>query len=83
MTDKTPHIHRIREAVMMTLSVYAHAHESVTDAEMLGALSACFCEALVIKGVPLSDELFDTLRKTYDVVEIHHAMQEKQEETVQ
>ena len=44
------HIHQIRQAVMMTLSVYAHAHEDVTDAEMIGALSACFCDALVIKG---------------------------------
>ena len=83
MTDKTPHIHRIREAVMMTLSVYARAHDDVSDAQMIGALSACMCEALVIKGVPMSEDVLDTIRKTYEVVEIQHAMTDKENNSVQ
>ena len=77
------HIHQIRQAVMMTLSVYAHAHEDVTDAEMIGALSACFCDALIVKGAPLNEETIDVIRKTYDVCALQYAMTEKQGETVQ
>ena len=77
------HIHQIRQAVMMTLSVYAHAHNDVDDSAMLGALSACLCDALIIRGQPLNDEVLDVIRKTYEVCELQYAMTEKQGETVQ
>jgi hypothetical protein len=80
---QTPHIHYIRGLVMRTLSMYAHAHEDVTDAAMLGALSACLCDALIIRGQPLNDETIDVIRKTYEVCELQHAMAEKQNNSVQ
>jgi hypothetical protein len=83
MSETTPHIHNIRGAVMMTLSLYAKVHEDVTDAAMLGALSACLCDALIIRGQTLNDEVLDVIRKTYEVCELQHAMTEKQGETVQ
>jgi len=83
MSETTPHIHNIRGAVMMTLSLYAKVHEDVTDAAMLGALSACLCDALIIRGQPLNDETIDVIRKTYEVCELQYAMTEKQGETVQ
>ncbi len=83
MTEKVNHIHQIRIAVMTTLSVYANAHANVTDAEMLGALSACFCDALIIKGAPLNEETLDVIRKTYEVCELQYTMMEKKGETVQ
>mgnify|MGYP001428866237 CR=1 FL=1 len=81
---KTPHLHNIRKAVMTTLAVYAYAHENeVDDAAMLGALSACLCDALIIRGQPLNDETIDVIRKTYEVCELQHAMAEKQNNSVQ
>ena len=81
--ETTPHIHNIRGAVMMTLSLYARAHNDVTDAAMVGALAACLCDALIIRGQELNDECVDVIRKTYEVCALQHAMQEKQGETVQ
>jgi hypothetical protein len=85
MTDetKTPHVHNIRKTVMATLALYAHLHEDVDDAAMLGALSACLCDALIVRGQPLNDETVAVIRKTYEVCELQHAMAEKHGETVQ
>lgn len=82
-TENKPHIHSIRGAVMMTLSLYARAHDDVTDAAMVGALAACLCDALIIRGHELDDATIDVIRKTYEVCALQHAMQEKQGETVQ
>ena len=82
MTEK-PHIHNIRAAVMTTLAVYAHAHDDVGDAAMVGALAACLCDALIIRGQDLNDDCIDVIRKTYEVCELQYAMTEKQGETVQ
>jgi hypothetical protein len=82
-TTKTPHLHNIRKAVMTTLSMYAYMHDEVDDAAMLGALSACLCDALIIRGQPLNDETIDVIRKTYEVCELQHAMAEKQNNSVQ
>jgi len=81
--ETTPHIHSIRSAVMMTLSLYARAHDDVNDSAMIGALAACLCDALLIRGVEFDDSVIDVIRKTYDVCALQHAMQEKQGETVQ
>ena len=83
MTREVSHIHNIRGAVMMTLAVYANAHKDVTDAAMVGALAACLCDALIIRGQELNDEVLDVIRKTYEVCEIQRAMHEKQGESVQ
>jgi len=77
------HIHQIRQSIMMTLAVYVNAHNDVDDSAMLGALSACLCDALIIRGQPLNDEVIDVIRKTYEVCELQYAMTEKQGETVQ
>lgn len=77
------HIHQIRQSIMMTLAVYVNAHNDVDDSAMLGALSACLCDALIIRGQPLNDEVIDVIRKTYEVCELQHAMTEKHGETVQ
>jgi hypothetical protein len=83
MSNEKPHIHNIRQAVMMTLSVYAHAHDDVSDASMVGALAACLCDALIIRGQDLNDDCIDVIRKTYEVCALQHAMAEKHGETVQ
>lgn len=82
-TENKPHIHNIRQAVMLTLAVYAHANDDVNDAAMVGALAACLCDALIVRGQELNDECVDVIRKTYEVCALQHAMQEKQGETVQ
>lgn len=82
-TETKPHVHHIRQAVMMTLSLYAHANDDVTDASMVGALAACLCDALIIRGAELDDDTIDVIRKTYDVCALQHAMKEKEGETVQ
>jgi hypothetical protein len=83
MSNEKPHIHNIRGAVMMTLSLYAKVHDDVTDAAMVGALAACLCDALIIRGQDLNDDCIDVIRKTYEVCALQHAMAEKHGETVQ
>lgn len=81
--ETTPHIHNIRGAVMMTLAVYASSHDDVNDGAMVGALAACLCDALIIRGQEFNEACIDVIRKTYEVCEIQRAMHEKQGESVQ
>lgn len=83
MTKEVSHIHNIRSAVMMTLAVYANAHDDVTDGAMVGALAACLCDALLIRGQEFNEEVIDVIRKTYEVCEIQHAMRDKENNSVQ
>lgn len=83
MTDKVNHVHQLRHAIMTTLSLYARVHDDVNDTQMAAALSACLCDALIIKGQPFNEDLIDVIRKTYEVCELQYAMTEKNGETVQ
>ena len=83
MTDTKPHNHiqRIRTLIMAALAMYAKTHEGeeLDDAAVLGALGAVFCHALIVRGNTIDDQTIDVLRRTYELVEIEHAMQEKEE----
>lgn len=81
--DNTPHISNLRSIIMLTLAAYAKTHDDVEDTHMVGALAAGLCDALIIKGMPLDDEVLDTIRKTYDLCEIQHAMMDKENNSVQ
>lgn len=83
MTNKSKHIYHLRKMLMNTLAFYAGQHENVDDTHLMGAISAVLCDALIVKGVPFDDDLIDTLRKTYTVCEIQHAMTDKKNNSVQ
>ena len=48
----------------------------------MGALAAVLCEALLVREVPIEDAI-ETIRKTYEVVQMEMAMKEKEESSVQ
>lgn len=83
MENKSEHIYRLRKILMATLALYVGQNDDLDDSHVLGAVSATLCDALLIKGVPFDDDLIETLRKTYAVCEIQHAMMDKEKETVQ
>ena len=75
------HVSPIRNLIMATLALYAKTHEDeqLDDASILGALSAVFCHALIMRGHTIDEQVIDVLRKTYAHIEIEQAMQEKEE----
>ena len=85
MTDtketRPNHIHQIRKMLMAVLALYAHSEEDVDDASVIGALAAVLCQALVIRGQTIDDDVLHVLRETYKLVEIEYAMSEKEEAT--
>lgn len=83
MDNEATHIGSIRNAIMRTLALYAAVNDDVQDSQMVAALAACLCDALIIKGAQFSDELVDSIRKTYEVCEIQRAMDEREENSVQ
>lgn len=83
MTEGAIHIGTLRNLIMRTLALYAATHDDVNDAQMVGAISACLCDALIIKGAAFDDEVIDCIRKTYEVCAIQRAMTEKEESSVQ
>ena len=83
MSNEQNHIHNIRHLIMRALALYAATHDDVNDAQMVGALSACMCDALIIKGASFDDEVIDCIRKTYEVCAVQRAMTEKEESSVQ
>lgn len=76
---KANHIHRLRKMLMAVLALYAKNEEDVDDASVLGALAAVLCQALVLRGQTIDDDILYVLRETYKLVEIEHAMNEKEE----
>lgn len=81
--ETTPHISNLRSIIMLTLAAYAKTHDEVTDTDMVASLAACLSDALIIKGMRFDDEVIDTIRKTYDLCEIQHAMMDKENNSVQ
>lgn len=83
MTDKketnASHIHRIRKMMMALLALYARNENDMDDAAVIGAVGAVFCEMLVIRGNTIDDDVLHVLRETYKLVEIEHAMNEKED----
>ena len=65
---KANHIYRIRKAIMGFLTVYAHQHDDVDDAAMIGAIGAILCEMLIIRGNNLDEDVLHVLRETYKLV---------------
>ena len=76
---KANHIYRLRKMLMAVLALYAQNEEDVDDASVLGALAAVLCQALVIRGNTIDDDVLHVLRETYKLVEIEYAMNEKEE----
>ena len=83
MENKSEHIHRIRKILMASLAFYVGQNDDLDDSQVLGAIGATLCDVLIIKGVPFDDDLINTIRTTYAVCEIQHAMMDKEKETVQ
>ena len=86
MTDldkQATHIANLRGLIMRTLAAYAGRHDGVTDDHLLAALAACLCDALIIKEIPFDDDVVNTIRKTYELCEIQHAMTDKANNSVQ
>ena len=83
MTDtketRPNHIHQIRKMLMSMLALYARSEEDVDDASVIGALAAVLCQALVIRGNTIDDDVLHVLRETYKLVEIEYAMSEKED----
>ena len=83
MTDtketKANHIYRLRKMLMAVLALYAQNEEDVDDASVLGAMAAVLCQMLVIRGNTIDEDVLHVLRETYKLVEIEHAMSEKED----
>jgi hypothetical protein len=77
--SQSEHIHRLRSMMLGMLALYAQNNENVDDAAVLGALAAVLCQALIIRGNTIDDEVLHVLRETYKLVEIEYAMNEKEE----
>ena len=82
-TESSNNVHALRSSIMLLLTTFVASAKNPKDSEILGALAACFCQALLINGTPLNDEVIESIRKTYDLVEKEHAMAEKEGATVQ
>jgi hypothetical protein len=83
MTDKKEnHLSRLRTMLRVSMALYVNNNEGVDDSHLMGALSAVLCEALIVREVPLEPAI-ETIRKTYEVVEMEMAMREKEESSVQ
>ena len=83
MENKSEHIHRLRKILMTALAFYVGQNDDLDDSQVLGAIGATLCDALLIKGVAFDEGLIDTLRKTYAVCEIQYAMMDKENNSVQ
>ena len=77
--SQSEHIHRLRSMMLGMLALYAKNNENVDDAAVLGALAAVLCQALIIRGNTIDDDVLHVLRETYKLVEIEHAMSEKED----
>jgi len=66
-TNSSENVHALRSSIMLLLTTFVASAKNPKDSEMLGALAACFCDALIINGTPLSDEVLESIRKTYDL----------------
>ena len=82
MSNKDNHIARLRAILRASMALYAASNEGVDDSHLMSALSAVLCEALIVREVPLEPAI-ETIRKTYEVVEMEMAMREKEESSVQ
>lgn len=76
---KANHIYRLRKMLMAVLALYAQNEEDVDDASVLGAMAAVLCQMLVIRGNTIDEDVLHVLRETYKLVEIEHAMSEKED----
>lgn len=72
------HIYRLRKMMMAMLTLYAHQNDDLDDAAVLGAMAAVLCQMLVIRGNTIDEDVLHVLRETYKLVEIEHAMSEKE-----
>lgn len=79
--QKTNHVYQLRKLLMAALALYADTNkgDELDDSCILGALAAVLCHALIVRGNEIDEQVIDVLRRTYEVVEIEHAMQEKEE----
>ena len=82
-TESSTNVARLRSVIMLTLAAFVRSRDNPKDAEVLGALAACLCDALIISGTPMSDEVLESIRKTYDLCAQEKALQEKEGATVQ
>lgn len=82
MSNKENHIARLRAILRTSMALYVSSNEEVRDEHLMGSLAAVLCEALLVREVPIDDAL-ETIRKTYEVVEMEMAMREKEESSVQ
>ena len=77
--DRARHVAQLRRILMSVLALYVQEEDGVTDVEVVAALSATFCEALVVRGSEIDDDVLHVLRETYKLVAIEHAMREKED----
>lgn len=82
-TESSSNVAGLRAVIMMTVAAYVRSRDNSKDSEVLGALAACFCDALIINGTPLNDEVIESIRKTYELCQTQQAMEEKEDATVQ
>ena len=82
MSNKDNHITRLRTILRVSMALYVGNNEGVEDPQLMGALAAVLCEALLVREVPIDDAI-ETIRKTYEVVQMEMAMKEKEESSVQ
>ena len=82
-TDSSKNVHALRSSIMLLLTTFVASAKNPKDSEILGALAACFCDALLINGTPMGDDVLESIRKTYDLCAQEHAMHEKEGSTVQ
>lgn len=82
-TDSSNNVAGLRAVIMLTIAAYVRGRDDAKDSQVLGALAACFCDALIINGTPLNDEVIESIRKTYELCQTQQAMEEKEDATVQ
>ena len=82
-TESSNNVHALRSSIMLLLTTFVASAKNPKDSEILGALAACLCDALIINGTPLNDEVVESIRKTYDLCAQERALQEKEGATVQ
>jgi hypothetical protein len=77
------HTRNIRTSIMLTVETYFQMHKGVKTSHILGALSACLCDALLARDLKFDDNIIESIRKTYELCEIQAAMDEKENNSVQ
>ena len=61
MSNKDNHLSRLRTILRVSMALYVGNNEGVDDPQLMGALAATLCEAIVLREVPIDDALETTL----------------------